>query len=106
MPRFSPENYAANLMLLDDYARIASDVGCTQAQLALAWLLARGDHIVPIPGTTRVDHLRENVAAMDIALDASTIARLDALINPRTVVGPRYSAATQAEIDTEEFPPL
>jgi aryl-alcohol dehydrogenase-like predicted oxidoreductase len=106
MPRFSPENYAANLMLLDDYARIASDVGCTQAQLALAWLLARGDHIVPIPGTTRVDHLRENVAAMDIALDTRTIARLDALINPRTVVGPRYSAATQAEIDTEEFPPL
>jgi aryl-alcohol dehydrogenase-like predicted oxidoreductase len=105
MPRFSPENYAANLTLLDEYARIASDVGCTQAQLALAWLLARGDHVVPIPGTTRVDHLRENVAAMDIALDARTIARLDALINQRTVTGPRYSAATQAEIDTEEFPP-
>lgn len=105
MPRFSAENYAANLTLLDGYAAIAHEVGCTQAQLALAWVLARGDHIVPIPGTTRVDHLRENVAAMDVVLDASTIARLDALINQRTVAGPRYNATTQTEIDTEEFPP-
>ena len=105
MPRFEPENYAANLTLLDDYATIAHDVGCTQAQLALAWLLTRGDHVMPIPGTTRVDHLHENLAAMDIALNADTIARLDALINQHTVVGTRYSAATQTEIDTEEFPP-
>jgi aryl-alcohol dehydrogenase-like predicted oxidoreductase len=103
MPRFTPDNYAANLKLLDEYATIAREVGCTQGQLALAWLLARGEHVVPIPGTTSIEHLRENMGALDSALDAKTVARLDALINERTVVGPRYNAATQAEIDTEEF---
>lgn len=104
MPRFTAENYAANLRLLDEYSAIACTVGCTQAQLALAWLLARGDNVVAIPGTTRIDHLRENMGALAIELDAATIARLDALINQDTVVGARYNAATQAEIDTEEFP--
>jgi aryl-alcohol dehydrogenase-like predicted oxidoreductase len=105
MPRFTPENYTANLRLLDEYASIAQSVGCTQAQLALAWVLARGDQVVPIPGTTRIEHLRENVGALTVEPDAATIARLDALINQNTVVGPRYNAVTQAEIDTEEFPP-
>jgi aryl-alcohol dehydrogenase-like predicted oxidoreductase len=104
MPRFSAENYAANLRLLDEYAAIARAVGCTQAQLALAWLLARGDNVLPIPGTTRIEHLRENMGALAIELDAATIARLDALINQDTVVGARYNATTQTEIDTEEFP--
>jgi hypothetical protein len=104
MPRFTAENYAANLRLLDEYASIARALGCTQAQLALAWLLARGDNVLPIPGTTRIDHLHENTGALAIDLDAATIARLDALINRDTVVGARYNAATQTEIDTEEFP--
>jgi aryl-alcohol dehydrogenase-like predicted oxidoreductase len=104
MPRFTVGNYAANLRLLDEYAAIARDVGCTQGQLALAWLLARGDHVIPIPGTTKVEHLRENMGALSVELDAATVARLDTLINQKTVVGPRYNAATQAEIDTEEFP--
>jgi hypothetical protein len=103
MPRFSPENYAANLRLLDGYEQVARDVGCTPAQLALAWLLARGDHVIPIPGTTRIEHLRENLGALEVSLTAATVARLNSLINRHTVVGPRYSAATQAEIDTEEF---
>ncbi len=103
MPRFTPENYAANLKLLGGYAAIAREVGCTQAQLALAWLLARGEHVIPIPGTTSIAHLRENMGALDVKLDAATVARLDALINERTVAGPRYNAATQTEIDTEEF---
>ena len=106
MPRFTADNYATNLKLLDQYASIARAVGCTQAQLALAWLLARGDHVLPIPGTTRIEHLRENLAAADVTLDAATVAQLDALINQRTVAGPRYNAATQTEIDTEEFPAL
>ncbi|HTT11933.1 MAG TPA: aldo/keto reductase [Burkholderiaceae bacterium] len=104
MPRFEAENYAANLRLLEEFGSIARAVGCTQAQLALAWLLARGDNVVPIPGTTRVDHLRENMGALTVELDAATLGRLDALINQDTVAGARYSAATQAEIDTEEFP--
>jgi aryl-alcohol dehydrogenase-like predicted oxidoreductase len=71
--------------------------------VALAWLLARGAHVVPIPGTTSLAHLEENLGALDVRLDATQIARLDALINQRTVSGPRYNATTQTEIDTEEF---
>jgi aryl-alcohol dehydrogenase-like predicted oxidoreductase len=104
MPRFQAEHFTKNLQLLDGLAAIARETECTMGQLALAWLLARGDHIVPIPGTTRLDHLEENAAAVDIRLSASTVARLDELINPRTVSGSRYNAATQTEIDTEEIP--
>ncbi len=103
MPRFQPENYAANLRLLDGYAEIAFDTGCTMAQLALAWLLARGDDIVPLPGTTSIEHFQENLGALDLALSGETMARLDALINQTTVIGPRYNEQNRAEVDTEEF---
>ena len=106
MPRFQGEHFERNLRLLDGLAAIAAEQGCTMGQLALAWLLARGEDIVPIPGTTRLDHLEENVRATEIELDGATLARLDALINPRTVSGARYNAATQTEIDTEEIPAL
>jgi aryl-alcohol dehydrogenase-like predicted oxidoreductase len=104
MPRFQAPNFEANLALLDGFARLAREADCTMAQLALAWVLARGDHIVPIPGTTSLAHLAENAAAADVALSADVMARLETLINPDTVHGPRYNAATQAEIDTEEAP--
>ena len=105
MPRFQPDTYAANLRLLDSgYAALAAEAGSTPAQLALGWLLAKAPHIVPIPGTTKPAHLAENVAAADVELSADVLARVDSLINRHTVVGPRYSAATQAEIDSEEFP--
>ena len=103
MPRFQSENYAANLRLLDGYGALAAEAGCTPAQLALAWLLARGPHVVPIPGTTNTEHLAENLGAADVELAPALVDKLDALINRHTVVGPRYSANTQAEIDTEEF---
>jgi aryl-alcohol dehydrogenase-like predicted oxidoreductase len=103
MPRFEPGTYARNLALLEGYVAVAKDVGATPAQLALAWLLARGEHVVPIPGTTQSAHLRENLGAAAFALDAATVARLDALINRLTVHGPRYDAAAQAGVDTEEF---
>lgn len=103
MPRFEPANYAANLKLLDGFVAIAAELQCTPAQLALAWVLSRGEHVLAIPGTTKRAHLRDNVAAADIGLAASTLARLDALINQRTVVGGRYDAAAQAGVDTEEF---
>jgi aryl-alcohol dehydrogenase-like predicted oxidoreductase len=103
MPRFSPENYARNLELFEGLQRIAQARGCTAAQLSLAWLLAQGEDIVPIPGTTSVAHLEEDLAAADLQLDAATLAELDGLINQRTVAGARYNAATQQEIDTEEF---
>ena len=103
MPRFQSENFAANLQLLAGYAALAAEAGCTPAQLALAWLLAKGPHIVPIPGTTSIDHLAENLAAVDVVLAPARIEKLDALINRHTVAGPRYNASTQSEIDTEEF---
>jgi hypothetical protein len=103
MPRFSPENYARNLRLLDAYGVIAREVGCTPAQLALAWLLAKAPHVVPIPGTRDPSHVVENTAAAGIHLTPTFVARLDALINQRTVAGDRYNEATQREIDTENF---
>lgn len=103
MPRFEPANYAKNLALLDGVAEVAREAGCTLAQLALAWLLHRGPHVIPIPGTTNVAHLAEDLGAAGVALGPALVERLDALINQRTVSGPRYAAATQAEIDTEEF---
>jgi aryl-alcohol dehydrogenase-like predicted oxidoreductase len=103
MPRFQGEHFARNLTLLDGLAAIARESGCTMAQVSLAWLLARGEHIIPIPGTTRIDHLEENLGAASLGLTPAALARLDAHINPRTVSGARYNAATQSEIDTEEF---
>src|SRR5688500_7918787 len=103
MPRFQSEHFSRNLALLDALGALAREQGCTMGQLALAWLLAQGEGIIPIPGTTRLDHLEENVRATEIVLDRKTIDRLTALINPRTVSGARYNAATQAEIDTEEI---
>jgi len=103
MPRFEPANYAINLELLPEYMRIASEVGCTPAQLALAWLLAQGEDILPIFGTRQPEHLDDNAGAAAVALDPSVVGRLDALINQQTVTGPRYNAATQLEIDTETF---
>ena len=103
MPRFEPANYAANLKLLDGLADIAAGLQCSMPQLALAWLLAKAEHIIPIPGTRSIAHLQDDLGAANVVLDAATMQRLDALINQRTVVGPRYDAAAQAGVDTEEF---
>ncbi len=103
MPRFDPAHYAANLALLPAYQTLALEAGCTPAQLALAWLLTRGEHVIPIPGTASRDHLGEDLAAADVVLDAGVLARVDALINQRTVHGGRYSVQSQSEVDTEQF---
>lgn len=103
MPRFTPALFAANQPLLEGARAVAARVGCTPAQLALAWVLAKGRDITVIPGTTRPDHLDENAGAAAVTLDAAVVAELDALFPPHAVHGPRYNAATQAEIDTEEF---
>ena len=103
MPRFSPENYAANLKLLPPYKALAREAGCTPAQLALAWLLHKAPHIIPIPGTTNLAHLREDLEAAQVRLLPDLIARLEGLINQETVSGPRYSAQSAVEVDTENF---
>jgi aryl-alcohol dehydrogenase-like predicted oxidoreductase len=103
MPRFTPENFAANLKLLPAYHALAQEAGCSPSQLALAWLLHQGENIIPIPGTSSVAHLLDDLAAVDVKLDAGLLARLDALINQNTVTGNRYSAQSNSEVDTEVF---
>ena len=105
MPRFTPENHAKNQALLPPFNAIAAEVGCTPAQLAIAWLLHHGDDILPIPGTTSVDHLMDDLGAAQVQLSADVLARLDALINQRTVAGDRYSDQANREVDTEVFAP-
>ncbi|MFC3532622.1 aldo/keto reductase [Vogesella facilis] len=103
MPRFSAANHAANLGFLAEYRAIAAAAGCTPAQLALAWLFTRGEHVIPIPGTTSLAHLREDAAASRVALGVDTLQQLEALLARQPIAGARYNAATQTEIDTEEF---
>jgi aryl-alcohol dehydrogenase-like predicted oxidoreductase len=103
MPRFQAPHFAANARLLTEFRQLAAGAACTPAQLAIAWLLQKAPHVLPIPGTTSLTHLEENFAAASITLSPAVIARIEALINEKTVAGPRYSAANLAEIDSEEF---
>ena len=103
MPRFVGDNWAANRELLDGFEGIANREGVTPAQLSLAWVLSRGDHVVTIPGTASIAHLEENIAHWDWELPAEVCAELEALINRETVSGGRYAEAMQRTIDTEEF---
>ncbi|WP_404429574.1 aldo/keto reductase [Microbacterium lacus] len=103
MPRFQPENWPANAALLPSWRALAVDAGCTPAQLALAWLLSRGDHVVPIPGTTRIEHARENHTTLSVHVDAAVLERAGELINSTTVTGPRYPAPQAKEVDAETF---
>jgi aryl-alcohol dehydrogenase-like predicted oxidoreductase len=103
MPRFSPENFVANQKLLPPFKALAAAAGCTSAQLALAWLLHKAPHIIPIPGTTSVPHLQEDLGADQVQLSLDTIAAVEALINQNTVTGARYNAQASSEVDTETF---
>lgn len=102
-PRFHAEHYAKNLLLLDHYLAIARDVACTPAQLALAWVLHQAPHIVTIPGTSRIAHLKDNMGALTIELSPETLARLDQAINQHNVSGNRYNELASSEVDTEVF---
>jgi aryl-alcohol dehydrogenase-like predicted oxidoreductase len=101
-PRFEVENFNRNLKLLDPYRQIADRQKCTMAQLALAWVLARGDKkIIPIPGTKDVSHMKENAGAGDILLGEDVVQELDQLINETTVAGHRYIDSMMASSDAE-----
>lgn len=89
-PRLNGEALDANLVLVDKVRRIAEDKDVTPGQLALAWVLAQGDDVVPIPGTKRVAYLEENVGAADVRLSADDLAALDAAVPREAVVGERY----------------
>jgi aryl-alcohol dehydrogenase-like predicted oxidoreductase len=101
MPRFAPANYPRNLALLAGLQAVAQEVGCTVPQLAIAWLLHQGQDILPIPGTTRVAHLHEDLAAIDVKLSPDTMDRLDSVMHDRLVAGSRYNEQGNREVDTE-----
>ena len=98
-PRFQGENLEANLALVEPVRRVSQAKGCTPAQVAIAWLLAKGDDIVPIPGTRRVDHLEANAAAAEIALSADEVAQLDAACPPGAARGTRYPAGQMKRLN-------
>ena len=95
-PRFTGENFQRNLRIVAEVAAVATEVGATPAQIALAWLLAQGNDIAPIPGTKRVSRVEENTAADGIELTAAQLGRLD---NLTPAAGARHDEANMATID-------
>ncbi len=89
-PRFQGEAFQKNLDLVKEIEAMAADKGCTPAQLALAWVLAQGEDIVPIPGTKRRKYLEDNLGAVDVTLSAADLARIDAIMPPGAAAGARY----------------
>ena len=103
MPRFQPGNWPHNLALIEQFVRLAEDSGVTPAQLALKWVLSRGQNVHVIPGTTNPQHLADNVQAADIDVSPAVLDEAGRLINHDTVAGHRYHDAIKPTIDTEEF---
>ncbi|HJR14976.1 MAG TPA: aldo/keto reductase [Rhodanobacteraceae bacterium] len=93
-PRFQGENFEKNLALVDKVRELASHKGCTPSQLALAWVLAQGEHVVPIPGTKRIGYLDENIGALDVTLDDGELAAIDAAFPVDAAAGARYAEAS------------
>ena len=98
-PRFQGEAFQRNLDLVGEIGAMAADKGCTPAQLALAWVLAQGEDIVPIPGTKRRRYLEDNLGALDVELNADDLARIDAALPQGAASGTRYPAATMASVN-------
>ena len=101
-PRFQGEAFVANLRLVDAVRELAAEKGATPGQLALAWVLAQGEDVVPIPGTKRRSYLEENVAAAAVELTPEDLARLDAIAPPGVAAGGRYANAAYAYGDSPE----
>jgi aryl-alcohol dehydrogenase-like predicted oxidoreductase len=98
-PRFEGENFARNLQLVERVRRLAGEKGATPAQLAIAWVLAQGDDVVPIPGTKRRRYLEENLAALQVRLDPGDLAAIDEVAPRDAVAGDRYTPAMMARIN-------
>ncbi len=102
MPRFQAENFQRNRELLVEFGAIAAANHCTMAQLSLAWLLARGDTIVSIPGTKHVAYVEENAAAAELDISSSDLQRAGEIINENTVSGDRYAKSQMISLDPEQ----
>src|SRR6476469_3263458 len=98
-PRFQGENFHKNLQLVEEVEAMAKEKGCTTAQLALAWVLAQGDDIVPIPGTKHVRYLDDNIGALEVQLTGEDLKRLDAILPPGAASGERYHAQGMATVN-------
>ena len=98
-PRFQGENFALNLALVDKVRVLAVEKGCSAAQFALAWVLAQGEHIVPIPGTRRIANLDENLDALEFGLSSEELAAIDAVFPRDAAAGMRYQEASMAAIN-------
>ena len=98
-PRFTGENFDRNIALVGEVEAKAQERGCTTAQLALAWVLAKGDDIVPIPGTKRRKYLDENIGALDLRLSREDLDRLDRILPPGAAAGDRYHAQGMAAVN-------
>ena len=103
MPRFNAENWPKNRVLIEQFVALAEGAGVTPAQLALKWVLSRGENVHVIPGTTSPQHLTDNHRAAEIAVSQAVLDEADRLINHDTVSGHRYHDAIRPTIDTEEF---
>ncbi len=98
-PRFQGENFQKNLVLVEEVEAIAASIGCTAAQLALAWVMAQGADIVPIPGTKRIALLEQNIAASDLVLSAEILARLNRVMPAGVAAGQRYVPAAMKALN-------
>lgn len=98
-PRFQGENFQKNLTLVEEVQAIAAGLGCTAAQLALAWVMAQGADIVPIPGTKRIPLLEQNIAASELVLSSEILARLDSVMPAGAAAGQRYAAASMQALN-------
>lgn len=104
LPRFQGDNLAHNLTLYAAFADLARQAGCTPAQLAIGWVLARGDDIIPIPGTRSIAHLEEDLTAATLSFDPAILSRVDEIFVPGAVKGARYGVEMQKTVDTELLP--
>ncbi len=99
IPRFQGENFYRNLELVNQVQAMASEKGVTPSQLAIAWVIAHGDQLLPIPGTRSLERLKENISALDIVLSPDEVARLDSIFPPDAAVGTRYAEQAMKRVN-------
>jgi aryl-alcohol dehydrogenase-like predicted oxidoreductase len=103
-PRFNKENFHKNLELVDAITKISEKKGCTSGQLVLAWLMSQGDDIIPIPGTTKIKNLDENIGALKVQISKEEDREIRQLIGKADVKGDRYPAAFASGLFVDTVP--